>query len=178
MKIAISATAQTLDATVEPRFGRCPYFIIVDPATLEFEAVANENAELGGGAGIQSAQLMAEKGVSVVLTGNCGPNAMEVFNSAGIKVVTGVTGTVSDAIQQFSAGSLKTAAWGSAPSLNSGQPGQSGMRGSGKGGRCMGGGGRGMGGGGGRGMGGGGGRGMGGGRRCGVGGGRGMGGSV
>ena len=91
MKIAVSSTGQTLDNAVEARFGRCPYFLIVNPATLEFEAIANANAELGGGAGIQSAQLIATKGASVVLTGNCGPNALQVFEKAGIIVVTGVT---------------------------------------------------------------------------------------
>ena len=107
MKIAISSTGQTLESAVEPRFGRCPYFLIVNPATLEFEAVANANADLGGGAGIQSAQLVTEKGASVVLTGSCGPNAHHVFDRAGIRVVTGVTGSVSQAVQQFTAGSLK-----------------------------------------------------------------------
>lgn len=148
MKIAVSSTGQTLDDAVEARFGRCPYFLIVNPATLEFEAVANANAELGGGAGIQSAQLIATKGVSVVLTGSCGPNALQVFEKAGIIVVTGVTGSVSQVVQQFTAGSLK-----SAPSTQT-SPRFSGITGQGKGGirgkgRGMGGGGRGMGGGGG-----------------------------
>jgi predicted Fe-Mo cluster-binding NifX family protein len=109
MKIAISATGPNLDDTVEARFGRCPYFLVVDPATLEFEALPNPNRGLGGGAGIQSAKLMTEKDVSVVLTGSCGPNAMQVLEKGGIKVVTGVSGSVREVVQQFSAGSLKTA---------------------------------------------------------------------
>ena len=52
MKIAVSSTGTIIDSAVEPRFGRCPYFLIVNPATLEFEALANANAELVGGAGI------------------------------------------------------------------------------------------------------------------------------
>ena len=163
MKIAVSSTGQTLDSAVEARFGRCPYFLIVNPATLEFEAIANTNAELGGGAGIQSAELIAEKGASVVLTGSCGPNALQVFEKTGMKVVTGVAGPVSQVVQQFTAGSLKTASSAqNSPSL-SGTTGRGvggGGRGIGGGGRGMGGGGRGIGGGG-RGMGGGG-RGMGG----------------
>jgi predicted Fe-Mo cluster-binding NifX family protein len=134
MIIAVSSAGQTLDSTVEARFGRCPYFLIVNPATLEFEAIANANAELGGGAGIQSAQLVAEKGASVVLTGNCGPNALQVFERAGIQVVTGVSGSVSQVVQQFAAGSLKSS-----------PPAQTSPRFSGKTGRGMGGGRRGMG---------------------------------
>jgi len=142
MKIAVSTTGQTLDSTVEARFGRCPYFLIVNPATLEFEAIANTNSGLGGGAGIQSAQLLAEKGASVVLTGRCGPNALQVLEKAGIRVVTGVTGSVSQVVQEFTAGSLKLA------SLDQSSPRFSGLSGRGMGGgeRGIGGGGRGMGG--------------------------------
>ena len=71
MKIAISASGPSLDAEVDPRFGRCQYLIIVDPDTMEFEAVENSNAMAAGGAGIATGQMIAEKGVNVVLTGNC-----------------------------------------------------------------------------------------------------------
>ncbi len=142
MKIAVSSTGQTLDSNVESRFGRCPYYLIVNPATLEFEAVANASAEQGGGAGIQSAQLIAENGASVVLTGNCGPNALRVFDKAGIQVITNVSGTVSQVVQQFSAGSLKSTPQDQTSPRLAGKTG----RGMG-GGRGLGGGGRGMGGG-------------------------------
>jgi predicted Fe-Mo cluster-binding NifX family protein len=137
MKIAVSSTGQTLDGTVDPRFGRCSYFLIVNPATLEFEAIVNANADLGGGAGIQSAQLVSEKGVSVVLTGSCGPNAFRVLEESGVQVVTGVAGSVSQVVQQFTAGSLKTVSSAQASPRFSGRTG----RGMGRG-RGMGGGGR------------------------------------
>ncbi len=105
-KIAVSAGGPTLDDTIEPRFGRCPYFLIIDSDSLDFEAVGNPNITLGGGAGIQSAQLMANKGVSVVLTGNCGPNAFKVFGAAGIQLITGVSGQVRQAVERFKAGEL------------------------------------------------------------------------
>ena len=143
MKIAVSSIGQTLDSAVEARFGRCPFFLIVNPTTLEFEVVTNASAEHSGGAGIQSAQLIAEKGASVVLTGSCGPNALKVFEKAGIQVITNVSGSVSQAVQQFADGSLKsTPSDQTAPRF----PGKAG-RGAG-GGRGVGGGGRGMGGGG------------------------------
>lgn len=94
MKIAITSNGSTLDDQVETRFGRSPYFIFANPDTLEFESMPNPNMSLGGGAGPQSAQLMAEKGVSVVLTGNCGPNAFQTFGAAGIQVITGISGRV------------------------------------------------------------------------------------
>ncbi|MDD4986531.1 MAG: NifB/NifX family molybdenum-iron cluster-binding protein [Dehalococcoidales bacterium] len=107
MKIAISATAPNLDAEVEPRFGRCPYFIIVDPDTMQFEAVENSNATASGGAGIASGQMIAGKGVSAVLTGNCGPNAYQVLSAAGITVITGVSGKVRDAVSAYQSGQLQ-----------------------------------------------------------------------
>jgi predicted Fe-Mo cluster-binding NifX family protein len=63
-----------------------------------------------GGAGPQSAQLMANKGVSVVLTGNCGLNAFQTFGAAGIEVITGVSGQVRQAVSQFKSGKLANAA--------------------------------------------------------------------
>jgi predicted Fe-Mo cluster-binding NifX family protein len=93
MKIAITSNGSSLDDQIVARFGRCPYFIFVNPDTLEFESISNPNMSLGGGAGPQSAQLMAEKGISVVLTGNCGPNAFQTFGAAGIQVITGVGGS-------------------------------------------------------------------------------------
>ncbi|MGB2986374.1 MAG: NifB/NifX family molybdenum-iron cluster-binding protein [Phycisphaerae bacterium] len=109
MRIAITAGGPTLDANVDPRFGRCAYFLIVDTDTMEFEAVENSNAALGGGAGIQSAQLMAAKDVKFVLTGNCGPNAHATLSAAGIGVIPGCSGTVQDAVERFKAGQLNTA---------------------------------------------------------------------
>ena len=158
MKIAVTSTGPTLDDMMEARFGRCAYFLIVDLDTMEFEALENPNIALGGGAGIQSAQLMAEKGVSTVLTGNCGPNAFQTFGAANIQVIIGVSGQVRQAVEHYKSGALSNT---TTPNVQS----HFGMgTGGGMGtGRGMGmGGGRGMGGGGGRGMGGGGGMGMGG----------------
>jgi len=104
MKIAISATSPNLDAEVDPRFGRCQYFVIVDPETMQFEAIENSSAMAGGGAGISAGQMIASKGAEAVLTGNCGPNAYQVLSAAGIQVITGVTGKVQDAIQAYKSG--------------------------------------------------------------------------
>lgn len=106
MKIAVSSTGQTLNSAVEALFGSCPYFLVVNPASLEFEVTTNTNAGLVVGSGILSAQLIAEKGVSVVLTGHCGPNALQILEKAGIQVVTGVSGLVLQVVQQFADGSL------------------------------------------------------------------------
>jgi len=181
MKVAVTATDRTLDAAVDPRFGRCPCFLIVETDDLSFEAVDNPNLTLGGGAGIQSAQLMAARGVQHVLTGNCGPNAHQTLSAAGIRVIIGCSGTVAEVIEQFKAGGLSAAGAPNVASKFGMGPASSAPTGDAAGGPAAfgpgAGGGMGMGGGGGMGMGGGGGMGMGrgGGRGMGRGGGRGMG---
>ena len=110
MKVAVSASSSNLDGPVDPRFGRCPYFLIVDTDTWEFEAVENPNVSASGGAGIQSGQLIASKGATVILTGNCGPNAFQTLSAAGVAVITGVSGTVRAAVESYLSGSLSQAA--------------------------------------------------------------------
>jgi len=110
MKVAISAMGRALDAQVDQRFGRCETFLLVETDDMTFEAVENQNSIRGGGAGIQSAQLMAERGVKAVLTGNCGPNAHEALTAAGISVVVGCSGTVAEAVARCKSGQLTPAA--------------------------------------------------------------------
>ena len=106
MKIAVTSSGTDLNAELDPRFGRCANFILVDTDTDEIEVVANEGAMAAGGAGIQSAQLVADKGATVVLTGNCGPNAYRTLEAAGVEVIIGVGGTVRDAVEKYKAGEL------------------------------------------------------------------------
>ncbi len=90
---------------MDPRFGRCRYFIIADTDSDQFEAVQNPAISAGGGAGIKAAQFVADKGVEAVLTGNVGPNAYNTLTAAGIKIVVGLTGiTVRQAVEGFKSG--------------------------------------------------------------------------
>jgi len=107
MKIAITSLGLKLEDKVDPRFGRCHYFILFDTDTNKSEAIENTGAQGMGGVGIQSGQIMADKGVKVVLTGSCGPNAFQTLQAAGIKVITGVNGTVQEAIDKFKSDELK-----------------------------------------------------------------------
>ena len=65
MKVVVSSNGRDLDSRIDPRFGRCAYFIVVETDDMGFEAFENENMALGGGAGIQSAQFVASKGAKV-----------------------------------------------------------------------------------------------------------------
>ncbi|MGD2270540.1 MAG: NifB/NifX family molybdenum-iron cluster-binding protein [Desulfobacterales bacterium] len=138
MKIAVSSSGQDLDARLEPRFGRCSYFLIIDTDDLSFEAFENENASLGGGAGIQAAQFVASKGARAVVTGNCGPNAMQVLSAGGVQTYVGQKGTIKSVLEKFKNGKL-TPATEANVSLHAGTGGMGMGRGKGMGrGRGMG----------------------------------------
>ena len=109
MKIAISANKPDVDADVDPRFGRCQYFIIVDPESMEFESIENTGSQAGGGAGVGTVQVVADKGIDTIITGNCGPNAFKGLSTSGMKVITGVSGKVKDTIDDFKTGKLQPA---------------------------------------------------------------------
>jgi predicted Fe-Mo cluster-binding NifX family protein len=106
MKICVSATANNLEAQLDPRFGRCLYLVIVDSETMQFEAISNMASGATGGAGIQAAQTIADKGVKLLVTGNIGPNAFQALSAAGIDIVTGAFGTVRDVIEKYKKGEL------------------------------------------------------------------------
>ena len=108
MKIAISSSGQDLAAQLDPRFGRCQYFLIVEMDSMDFDVFENDNAALGGGAGIQSAQFIAAKEAKALITGHCGPNAIKTLSAAGIQVYTGQAGTIQDIVDKFKSAQLTT----------------------------------------------------------------------
>lgn len=107
MKIAVTSTGNTLDSPIDPRFGRCQFFIFVDPESMQFEAAENQATMAAGGAGPQAAQFVANQGVKAVLTGNAGPNAVAALKAAGIKIYVGATGTVKETLNLFKTGQLQ-----------------------------------------------------------------------
>jgi predicted Fe-Mo cluster-binding NifX family protein len=115
MKIAISSTGKDLDAPVDLRFGRCQYFALVDPETMGFELIDNQGLAAMGGAGVQAAQSVAEKGVSVLITGNVGPNAASALSAAGIRVCLVPGGTVRQVTEDFKAGKLREVSGATVP---------------------------------------------------------------
>jgi len=106
MKVAISSSGKDLDSLIDPRFGRCAYFLMVETDDMSFEVFDNQSIASGGGAGIQSAQFISSKGAKAVITGNCGPNAVQTLAAAGIEMFLGNTGIVREALQKYKNGEL------------------------------------------------------------------------
>jgi len=110
MKIAISAVSHDLNADVDSRFGRARVFVIYDTDSGEYKPLENTvQMNAVQGAGIQTAQNLANVGVNAVLTGHCGPKAYKTLTAAGIDIYADVTGTVADAIKAFVSGNLTKA---------------------------------------------------------------------
>ena len=110
MLIAISATGNTLDATVDPRFGRAQWLLIVETDTSQLvEAIDNTaGKEAAHGAGISVAAMVADKGVSAILTGRVGPKAMPILDKAGVRAVNDISGPVREAITTFTSSSAQS----------------------------------------------------------------------
>lgn len=107
MKVLVTTTGKTLDAHVDPRFGRAELFAVIDIDSNQLEVIRNDKArQATQGAGIQAAELAASLGVNVVITGHCGPKAFTALKAAGIEVVSGAEGTVAQSINDYRAGRL------------------------------------------------------------------------
>ena len=104
MRICVTSTAGDLDAQIDPIFGKCPHFVIVDPDTMEFDILSNEDISALGGACLQLVQVIIDNSVDLVITGNVGPNAIKTLSSAGIEIVTGASGTVRNSVEMYKSG--------------------------------------------------------------------------
>jgi predicted Fe-Mo cluster-binding NifX family protein len=107
MKIAITSTGSDLNSPISPTFGRCPMFIFIDEDSDEIEAVKNPAVDAHGGAGIQAAQFVVDRGARAVITGRVGPNAMDVLNAADIPIYLSQGDTPRQALEAFKSGELK-----------------------------------------------------------------------
>jgi len=110
MKIAVASNGSDLSAQVDSRFGRCEYFIIIDPDTNAFDVIDNKQSlDLPQGAGIQAGKTVANANVDILITENCGPKAFMVLERAGIQVITGATGTITDVVKKYKEGEFQSA---------------------------------------------------------------------
>ncbi len=108
MIIGITISEKNENSTVDPRFGRTPYFLIYNDETGEKKIIDNaQNLNAPQGAGIQAAQNILKENIEVLLTGNVGPKAFQLLNGAGVKIFTGAANlTVDDAIKAYKDGKL------------------------------------------------------------------------
>ncbi|MGA1872378.1 MAG: NifB/NifX family molybdenum-iron cluster-binding protein [Thermoplasmatota archaeon] len=109
MKIAVTSKGEGPGSEVDQRFGRCDFFLVFDRERRPIHLVRNEGSESTEGAGIRAASALNDMGVSVLITGNIGPNAYRSLAAAGIEVYVGASGTVEQALTEYSKGALEKA---------------------------------------------------------------------
>ena len=107
MKVVVTSEGNRMDDAVDPRFGRAPTLLLTDTETGGFEAVSNEAAMRGSGAGIGTAETAVKLGAHAVVTGRVGPKASQVLEAAHVPVYVGASGSVQEALDAFKAGRLK-----------------------------------------------------------------------
>jgi len=100
-KVCVTSKEDSLNSEIDPRFGRCNYFIILQMNPLQYEVIKNPNVDLESGAGIKSAQLVVDKKVDAIFTGSVGPHAKKILKQANIKVFTGVKGEIQEIIDKI-----------------------------------------------------------------------------
>lgn len=115
-KVVITAEGDSLDSPLDSHFGRCRFLLVCDSEGMKLEnAIKNENAEVQGGAGVSTSQMVADLGINVIITGNIGPKAFSALTASGISIYVAGTGKVKDALEAFASGELKKVDDASAP---------------------------------------------------------------
>jgi predicted Fe-Mo cluster-binding NifX family protein len=108
MKVAVTSQGPDLDSQVDPRFGRAPYFLLVDTESGELN-IRNNAGSLSADhtAGMQAAGILISLGATAVITEKIGPKAFGTLQAAEVSVYTVTAGSVGKAIEKFKAGELQ-----------------------------------------------------------------------
>lgn len=105
--ICVTAQAANLDAPVEIRFARAPFFILIEEGSGEWMAVENALVHGAGGIGPRAVQLLTQHKVRTLITGQVGANALAALPAAGIAAYAyREGGSVRDALERFREGQL------------------------------------------------------------------------
>lgn len=107
MRIIVPSNGDTLDSSLDSRFGRAAKFILFDTVSGRYESIDNARSENAlEGEGIRAAEAVVRLGPQCVITRHCGPKAFRVLSAAGIMVFSTDATTVEDAIEKFRSGRL------------------------------------------------------------------------
>jgi predicted Fe-Mo cluster-binding NifX family protein len=110
MRVAVTAQGSDLESRIDPRFGRARYFVIGDTSTGDLLARENSSGlEAPQGAGVQAAETVVRLGVSAVITGHIGPNALATLQAGHVAVYLLASGTVREALAALRSGRLTVA---------------------------------------------------------------------
>lgn len=101
MKIAIPIEEKSIKSNISNSLGRAPYFLIYSTVTKDITYFDNRAVVEKGGAGIRSAQVIADNGVRAVITKRCGENAEKLFRNAEVFIHEAKDGNAEQNIAYF-----------------------------------------------------------------------------
>jgi predicted Fe-Mo cluster-binding NifX family protein len=87
MKAAITSTGNSLESTIDPRFGRCAYFVVYDTESRAMEFIPNPNDHLEEGTGPASVSLMASRNVHKIVSGEFGVKIKPLLDKLKIQMI-------------------------------------------------------------------------------------------
>ena len=109
MKVGVPAKGESIDSAVDERFGRSPYFVLVDATSLALEVFKNPGPAEKDAAGILACQMLIEKGADAVAVKNIGHNALVSLTGGGVRVYVGAGGSILDTLKMLKKGQLSPA---------------------------------------------------------------------
>lgn len=105
MKIAVISIGQTIDPCIITGTNHSEYLLIIDPATMHYEAMQNPIFALKGPTwGKLLARPLLHKKEDTISTKSCGMEAPKVFEEMGdigIQIFAGVAGLVRKAVERL-----------------------------------------------------------------------------
>ncbi len=101
MKVCIPSYGPTLDSRMQPIFGRCEYFILVDPENMDCEVEPNPYASVSDEAGPESAKMVIDKGAKIVMTTQVGTKARQLLEASEVAIMDIKGETVREAVEAF-----------------------------------------------------------------------------
>jgi len=87
MRVAITSTGNTLESTLDQRFGRCSYFVIYDTETKALEFIPNPNKEAEEGTGPASVHLVVSRNATKIISGEFGIKIKTLLDSLKIQMI-------------------------------------------------------------------------------------------
>jgi predicted Fe-Mo cluster-binding NifX family protein len=103
MKIAITSSGNTMDSTIDPRFGRCAYFAIYETGNNVVEFFPNPNKDAEEGAGPATVHLVSTFNVSKIVSGEFGQKIKSLLDELKIQMIVlkGPERKISDIIEML-----------------------------------------------------------------------------
>lgn len=101
MKIAFPVNEKSIEADIYNSFGRAPFFAIYNTISKEIDYLDHRAVVAQGAGGIRAAQVLADQGIKVIMTQQCGENAEKLLRKADVLIYKARSGSIYDNIDAY-----------------------------------------------------------------------------